>query len=124
MHSSTNWEYWDGIYVHWCIDVQQGDQDAEMGCGKILSTWNNPARPGPLHGNAAGTSASAELDLGYTFYTLAVTCPECLNWMNINLNRCIGCQALAEYTFCRKCAMLAIKIDDQIDKLSGRRKPK
>lgn len=124
MHDSSKWEYWDGAFVHWCVDVAQGDQDAEMACTKVLSTWPNPASKGPLHGNKYGTQASPELDLGYTFDVLMVTCPECLDWMYKKLNRCIGCQGLTEYTFCRKCAYLAIEIDEQIDRASGRRKPK
>lgn len=93
---------WDGKYIHFCTESYQSCQDVAVACGIRLSTWAASGRK--LTGNKYGTQASPERDLGYSFTTAPITCPECISWMEKNLNRCKSCDAIAQYNYCNKCA--------------------
>ncbi|HLG26570.1 MAG TPA: hypothetical protein VI423_02180 [Paenisporosarcina sp.] len=93
-------EYWDGIDVHFCVQVEQSSQDAGMACNKILSTRPNPN----LKQENYDVLSGPERRLGYGFDPALVTCHDCIIWMNNNLNRCKSCQGLARWNYCRACA--------------------
>ena len=108
--------YWDRIDVHFCIDAYQSCQDVETACGKRLSTWAAPDLPWKQSGNEYGTSPSPEKDLGYSFSCDAITCKECIVWMESNLHHCKKCSILCVYTYCPTCAE-EIVIEDNKDEL-------
>lgn len=93
-------DYWDGKHIHFCTYSEQSAQDVSVSCGIRLSTWMAPGKK----------SAKGPEDLGYSFDTLPVNCPKCIEWMKSNLGRCKTCSAIAQYNFCSDC------VEDELDK--------
>lgn len=102
--NDNNHNYWDRKFVHFCTESYQSCQDVSCACGIKLSTWTSPDLPWKQSGNKYGTIPHPEKDLGYSFTTAPVNCPECVKWMEEHLNRCKQCNAIAQYTYCEKCA--------------------
>lgn len=100
-----NDNYWDFKYVHYAIEGYQSAQELKMACNICLSTWTSPNLPWKQSGNQYGTEPSPEKDLGYSFSTKQVSCPDCLKWMERELCFCPNCkEELAHNDWCGKCA--------------------
>lgn len=89
-----NDNYWDGHDIHFAFAPGQSASEASTCCGQTLSTWAGPH---------AQKDKGWSYTVGYSFTPEEITCKDCIEWMDKNLNKC-KCGKIACYDLCVACA--------------------